>query len=130
MERRTRGWMGCLGLLVLPFLLGLSIPKNYPDTVPLYPKAEVVRAQEAKDIRVYAIDLQTKDDLARVDAYYQEHLPKSGWEVGRRDIDDTTITYLIANRSIQSRGSVSIAAGETNTIVRITLERKGAWQPK
>lgn len=129
MGRHAGGWVLYAGLIVLPLLLGLSIPKDYPDTVPLYPKAKVVRTQEAKDIRVFAIDLQTDDDLAKVDAYYQKELPKSGWEIGRRDIDDTTITYLIANRSIHSRGSVSLAAGETNTVVRITLERKGVWQP-
>lgn len=119
-----------MGLMVMGMCLGLTFPKGYPSTIPVYPQAKVVRAQEAKTLEVFSADLQTGDDLAKVDAFYQKELSKAGWEIGRRDIDDTTITYLVANPALNARGSISIASGENETVIRVTVERKGSWNPK
>ncbi len=118
------------GLMLLAMCLGLTFPKAYPSTIPVYPQAKVVRTQEAKTLEVFSADLKTGDDLAKVDAFYQKELSRAGWEIGRRDIDDATITYLIANLPLKARGSISLAAGENETIIRVTVERKGSWNPK
>jgi len=115
-------------LMGIALVFAQNIPEGYAKNFPMYPNANITNSSESKDLQIFAMDLEASDDINKVDSWYKSELPTMGWEIGRRDVENSTITYLIANQEKEARASVSIGASENVTVIRITFGKRGSWQ--
>lgn len=58
---------------------GAALPKNFPKDVPLYPDAEITASGKlATDLM---INFRTPDHIDQVSQFYQQELPRQGWQL-------------------------------------------------
>ena len=75
-----------------------EIPEEFPSNVPVYSDATVVWTSSSTADEAYWVDLESTDDFATVESYYEESLGSNGWEVTDKttytaDGQSTTIFY-------------------------------------
>lgn len=58
---------------------GAALPKNFPKDVPLYPDAEITAS--GKMATELMINFRTPDHIDQVSQFYQQELPRQGWQL-------------------------------------------------
>jgi hypothetical protein len=69
-----------------------ELPANFPDDVPQYPGAEVIRARPNIEQGVVA-EFSATDDPGKVASYFADALAAKGWSTNRVDAPEGTMIF-------------------------------------
>src|SRR5262245_48996218 len=61
-----------------------ELPANFPEDVPQYPGAEVVKARPTSEAGT-SVTWSTGDDMVKVASFYADQLAAKGWSTNRVD---------------------------------------------
>lgn len=94
-----------------------TLPANFPEDVPQYPGATVVKAQATPDSGI-KVSFSTPDDAAKVASYYSDNFAAQGWSSQRVDAPDGSLVF--ADKGARS-ATVGIGAGEGTTKIDLMV---------
>lgn len=93
-----------------------AVVKGFP-ALPLYPKSQVVETIGLKGS--YGGSFITNADAQKVVTFYNESLPKLGWETHARQQSPSNYIFEIKNSSLKGTVIVNTAADGKNTAITI-----------
>jgi len=104
-----------------------KIPADFPKDFPIYPGAKVegnISGAENKAGKGFWLILSTTDDAAKVAAFYEANLSKSGWEIGSTMNIGSSATWEVTKGD--TTGSVIVGSDDNakGTSIVITLAPK------
>jgi len=104
-----------------------KIPADFPKDFPMYPGAKVegnISGAENKAGKGFWIILSTTDEAAKVTAFYEANLPKSGWEIGSTMNIGTSATWEISKGNMGGGLIVGEDEEKKGSSIVITLSPK------
>lgn len=69
-----------------------ELPGNFPEDVPLYPGAEVLKARPGSEAN-WSVGFSTPDDPAKVAAYFADAFAAQGWSTQRVDAPEGIMVF-------------------------------------
>jgi hypothetical protein len=69
-----------------------TLPENFPEDIPRYPGAEVVKARPASEDGI-SVGFSTSDDPAKVAAYFADQFAAQGWATNRVDAPEGIMVF-------------------------------------
>lgn len=69
-----------------------ELPANFPEDIPRYPGAEVVKARPASESGI-SVGFSTMDDPAKVAAYFADQFAAQGWATNRVDAPEGIMVF-------------------------------------
>jgi hypothetical protein len=96
-----------------------ELPANFPEDVPQYPGAEVVKARPSTDAGI-SVAWSTGDDQVKVASYYADQLAAKGWATNRVDAPEGIVIFADKGKRSATLG-VTPAEGKT-TIDLLVVE--------
>lgn len=126
-------------VIIVPFVLSACIPtlstdqtgsregefvegkiaRGFPGDVPLYKEATVIESFASESS--YGGSFVTDDNLPRVLKYYQDVLPKLGWESQVREQRVDNYVFEIKNEQYRGEIIVNIAGDGEKTAITIAV---------
>jgi len=91
-----------------------ELPVNFPEDVPQYPGAEVVKARPTSDAGI-SVAWSTGDDQVKVASYYADQLAAKGWATNRVDAPEGIVIFA-------DKGKRSATLGVTPTEGKTTID--------
>ena len=88
-----------------------ELPENFPDDIPRYPGAEVVKARPASEEGL-SVGFSTTDDPAKVAAYFADQFAAQGWATNRVDAPEGIMVFADKGDRSATYG-VASAEGKT-----------------
>jgi len=88
-----------------------ELPANFPEDVPRYPGAEVVKARPSSEAGFVA-GFSTPDDPAKVASYFADALAAQGWSTNRVDAPEGIVVFADKGERSATYG-VGTAEGKT-----------------
>jgi len=88
-----------------------ELPENFPDDIPRYPGAEVVKARPASEDGI-SVGFSTSDDPAKVAAYFADQFAAQGWATNRVDAPEGIMVFADKGDRSATYG-VASAEGKT-----------------
>jgi hypothetical protein len=88
-----------------------ELPANFPEDVPRYPGAEVVRARPSSE-EGWSVGFSTTDDPAKVAAYFADAFAAQGWSTQRVDAPEGIMVFADKGERSATYG-VGTAEGKT-----------------
>jgi hypothetical protein len=88
-----------------------ELPENFPDDIPRYPGAEVVKARPASESGI-SVGFSTSDDPAKVAAYFADQFAAQGWATNRVDAPEGIMVFADKGDRSATYG-VASAEGKT-----------------
>jgi hypothetical protein len=88
-----------------------ELPGNFPEDVPLYPGAEVVKARPTSEAGI-SVGWSTGDDMVKVASYYADQLAAKGWATNRVDAPEGIVVFADKGKRSATLG-VTPAEGKT-----------------
>jgi hypothetical protein len=98
-----------------------ELPANFPEDVPQYPGAEVVKARPASDAGL-SVAWSTGDDMVKVASYYADQLAAKGWATNRVDAPEGIVIFA-------DKGKRSVTLGVTPTEGKTTIDLLAVEMP-
>lgn len=98
-----------------------SVVKGFPN-LPLYPKAQVIESYgfEGK----YGANFVVNKPLKEVIKFYQEALPKLGWESTPSQVSESNYIFEVKNSDFEGEVIVNTAADSKKTAITFTASAK------
>ena len=94
-----------------------ELPENFPEDVPRYPGAEVVKARPASEAGV-SVGFTTTDDPAKVASYFADQFAAQGWATNRVDAPEGIMVF--ADKGDRS-ATYGVAASEGKTQIDLLV---------
>jgi hypothetical protein len=69
-----------------------TLPENFPEDVPRYPGADVVKARPASDAG-WSVAFSTADEPSKVAAYFADAFAAQGWSTQRVDAPEGIMVF-------------------------------------
>ena len=69
-----------------------ELPENFPEDIPRYPGAEVVKARPASESGI-SVGFSATDDPAKVAAYFADQFAAQGWATNRVDAPEGIMVF-------------------------------------
>jgi len=88
-----------------------ELPANFPDDVPRYPGAEVVKARPPSEAG-FVVGFSTSDEPAKVAAYFADAFAAQGWSTNRVDAPEGIMVFADKGDRSATYG-VGTAEGKT-----------------
>lgn len=99
-----------------------EIVKGFGANVPLYKEAQVIETYGSEDN--YGGAFISEDSLSRVLKFYEEVLPKLGWEAERQSQSETNHVFDIRNQEYRGSVIVNVAADGKSTAITIAVSKR------
>jgi len=88
-----------------------EMPKNFPEDIPLYPGATLVRARPPSDAG-FSMGFSTPDEPAKVASYFADAFAAQGWSTNRVDAPEGIMVFADKGDRSATYG-VGTAEGKT-----------------
>jgi hypothetical protein len=88
-----------------------ELPENFPEDIPRYPGAEVVKARPPSEDGI-SVGFTTTDDPAKVAAYFADQFAAQGWATNRVDAPEGIMVFADKGDRSATYG-VASAEGKT-----------------
>jgi hypothetical protein len=88
-----------------------ELPENFPEDIPRYPGAEVVKARPSSESGI-SVGFSTTDDPAKVAAYFADQFAAQGWATNRVDAPEGIMVFADKGDRSATYG-VASAEGKT-----------------
>lgn len=88
-----------------------ELPENFPEDIPRYPGAEVVKARPASESGI-SVGFSTTDDPAKVATYFADQFAAQGWATNRVDAPEGIMVFADKGDRSATYG-VASAEGKT-----------------
>lgn len=98
-----------------------AVAKGFPN-LPLYPKSQVVESYAYQGD--FGASFVVGKSLADVTKFYQEFLPKSGWESSASQVAQDNYVFDVKNSEYEGRIIVNTAADSKKTAITISASKK------
>ena len=91
-----------------------ELPANFPDDVPQYPGAELVKARPTNEEAV-SVAWSTGDEVVKVASFYADQLAAKGWATNRIDAPEGIVVFA-------DKGKRSMTLGVTPNEGKTTID--------
>lgn len=98
-----------------------AVSKGFPG-LPLYPKAQVIESYSHNG--AYGATFMSGESLNKVVNFYNDTLPKSGWETNLKQNSDSNYSFDVKNATYTGVVIVNRSADPKKTAITMSLHQK------